>query len=371
MRNLSVIALLVLVFLVTEVHSTNWIGKLLKGLPIGLGCFFPPGDKIVLPYQLWDTFLFGFSQDKWFYFGAGDFIGNDGTETTNLLTGLKVAAKGKNSKTGKPAFTLSIPQEEDQTGDEIIPPGLDHVKWLAFMNHASTKGYPGFDALDNYELSFQTTISGQSYGNEKHPFGKNVKDVSSDLRLGAAAFNVIDFETFMVFDFFITNSKIYAFYERLPFGRGDVLGNYAAFSFQIPVADRDVDDFHNLKVSYDKSKGTVKWLIDNKVVFQVNKIGYLIDRKYMTLDHGGVETLVAPTQLDGGMGLFTLLDGSNPNGKGLVKLSSNPGEYYTPANGNASPSFVDNDSKATSRLWGQGAELKMRKMEILNIRTGF
>jgi len=370
MKKLSNILLFALVLFITEVRSTGWLGQLLNGLPIGLCRFRGNNDKTVPTYQVWDTFRNGFSEDKWFYFGAGSFIGDDGIATTSLLTGLKVVPKGTNPKTGLPAFTKTLAQEDDQNG-EIVPAGLDHVKWLVFMNHDSTKGYPGFDAMEKYELSFQATISGRSYGVEGHPFGNAVKDASSDLRLGAPCFNVIDFETYMVFDFFITNSKIYAFYERLPFGRGDVLGNYAAFSFQVPVAVRNVNDYHLLKISYDKSKGTVRWLINGKEVFKVDKIGYLIDRKYMTLDHGGVETLVAPDQLVGGMGLFTILDGSNPNGKGLVKLSSNPGTYFDPATGGPGPAFIDNESKEKNRLFGQGAELRLRSYEIFNIRTSF
>ena len=307
---------------------------------------------------IWDDFSKGFTQDKWFYFSAGPYVGDDGIVTTSNK-GLEVVSSGTNPITGEPAFTKTLAQEQENGG---IPGAVDHVKWLAYSNHLSSKGFPGFDAVSGKELSFETWISGRTYGTQTHPFGENVKD-PNDMRLASFAFNTMDMETFMVFDFFITNNQIYVFYERLPFGR-ETLGNYAAFSYKIPVAAREPDDVHKLKISYDKDKGVVSWFINNKKVFSVDKIGYHIDNKYLILDHGGEEHLVKPDQLVPGIGLFSLLD-AYENGKGLVRLSSEENFYYNPSLKNPTPlSFVDELSQESNRLFGQGAKLEVKQMNV-------
>lgn len=306
----------------------------------------------------WDDFSKGFSLEKWFYFQAGPYIGNDGIITTSNK-GLEVISSGINPITGEPAFTNTLAQENKNGG---LSGGIDHVKWLAYMNHISSKGYPGFDAVSGKELSFETSISGQTYGTQFHPFSDNVKD-PNDIRLASFAFNTMDMESFMVFDFFITNNQIYAFYERLPFGR-ETLGNYAAFSYKIPVAKRVPTDFHNLRISYDKDKGTVKWFVNNSEVFSVDKIGYKIDPKYMILDHGGAEQLVQPDQLVAGIGMFTLLDAFG-EGKGLVKLSTEENFYYHPLQRQTPLSFVDEQSLDSSRLFGQGARLNVKQVNVI------
>jgi hypothetical protein len=306
----------------------------------------------------WDDFSNGFSEKKWFYFNAGPFTGDDGIVTTSNK-GLEVVSSGINPKTREPAFTKTLAQEEVNGG---LPGGIDHVKWLAYMNNTSSKGYPGFDAVSGKELSFETWISGQTYGTQFHPFGASVKD-PNDIRLASFAFNTMDMESFMVFDFFMTNNQIYVFYERLPFGR-EALGNYAAFSYKIPVAKRNPADVHYLRIAYDKDKGTVKWFVNNSEVFSVDKLGYKIDSKYMIIDHGGIEELVKPDQLVGGIGMFTLLDAFE-DGKGLVKLSTAENFYFHPITRQTPLSFVDEQSLDSSRLFGQGARLNVKQVDVV------
>lgn len=314
---------------------------------------------------VWDDFQNGFTADsptaKWFHFGAGSFIGNDGIVTTDHQ-GLHVRAAGTNPTTGEPAFTLSVPLESQGDG---LPGGLDHVKWLVYMNHLASTGYPGFDAVPGRTIACEGWIRGAQYGVENNPFGTLVEDPNSDLRLASFAMNSCDFDSFMVFDFFATNNTIYAFYERLPFGR-DRLGNYAAFSHQIPVAHRTPNQQNHLKIEYDRSHGTVQWFVDGVEVFKVDKIGYRLPRSanYITLDHGGVEELVEPKQIDCGMGLFTLLDGYRPNELGLVKLSEQT-PYFDPSVGEPTvASFWDDYSAQSSRLFGQGASMDMLKTVV-------
>ncbi|MFD2078421.1 hypothetical protein SAMN05421678_11436 [Actinopolymorpha cephalotaxi] len=316
--------------------------------------------------RLWDDFKDGFTVGtptaKWFYFRAGSFTGDDGMITTGPH-GLTVVSPGRNSTTGDPAFTLTLAPDSRNGG---LAGGLDHVKWLAYANHTASSGHPGFDAVTGQVLSLETWLGGRTYGTRFQPFGGAVDDPDDDLRLASFAANLIDFETYAVFDFFLTNKTIYAFYERLPFGRGPALGdNYAAFSFQIPVAANHPRAVHHLRISYDRAAGTVRWYVDEEEVFGVDRIGCRIDRRYLTLDHGGEDVLLEPRQLACGMGMFTLLDGYCPTGTSLVKLGDGPTGYFDPNVGEPTPStFVDPSSLPSSRLFGQGARLDVRRVVV-------
>lgn len=318
--------------------------------------------------MVWDDFKDGFLANgpnddqpdaKWFYFNAGTiFVGDDGDESISHNDLLVLS---------DPAFISTVGQEFSEDNPFGLPGGFDHVKWLVYMNHLSSSGVPGFDAVPGQELACESWISGRTFGTENHPFGDAVDNPNDDLRLGAPAMNTIDLETWMVFDFFLTNEKIYAFYERLPFGRGPELGNYAAFSFMIPVGERNPNERHHLKIAYNKSEGTVRWLVDDHEVFRVDEIGHLIDRQYLTIDHGGDEPLefVSPNQLNCGMGTFTLLDGALPSGEALVRLSSAPDFYFDTNTGEPNPqSFIDENSLAGSRLFGQGVEIRVSKYVV-------
>ena len=316
-----------------------------------------------------DDFSAGFSADgsnaKWFYFAAGPYVGNDGIVSTSS-NGLRVVSSGTNPRTGKPMFTKTLGQEDDANDNPFgLPGGVDHVKWLAYTTHqSSTPGVTGYDASVGQVLSGHMRISGRTFGTQGHPFGRAVKTPNDDLRLASVAFNSIDFESWMVFDFFLTNERIYALYERLPFGQ-TADHNYAAFTYQIPLQERKAADVHDLRIAYDRSAGVVRWLVDGQEKFRVDKIGYRIDRKYMTIDHGGVEESVAPRQLNFGMGMFTILDGDLPSGKALVRLSNAPNFYFDPSQGEPTPqTFADEDSQASSRLFGQGAELRVQRVSV-------
>ncbi len=324
------------------------------------------------PYRItWDDFSDGFltsgPEARWTYLTAGPFIADDGIVTTSTK-GLRVVSRGTNPYTGEPAFVHTVSQEDDNGSG--LPGSLDHIKWLVYANHQASSGYQGFDAVPGHELSGETWISGRTYGTERHPFGGGVRNPDDDLRLASVAVSVSDPETSIVFDFFVTNKKIYAFYERLPEARA-TLGNYAAFSAMIPVAQRfSPVDQHHLKSCYDQARGVARWLVDDKEVHRVDRLGYRPARKYLTLDHGGVETLVKPRQLNFGMGLFSLLDGSLPGypEPGLVLLSNASSFYFSPLIGEpTAQSFLDEESLLSNRLFGQGAEMCMSRYVISSV----
>lgn len=314
----------------------------------------------------------------WFYFGAAPntlgpkspaFAGDDGIATGGA-NGLSVVSSGVNPNTGKPAFTKTVGQNDG------LPGAFDHVKWLVYANHLTyaDHGYPGFlTPPTGQELVCQSTISGQTFGTAPNPFHGAVTDPNDDLRLAAVAMPVIDLETYSVFDTFITNKHIYAFYEHLPFGRtslGGSLGEYAAFSSAVPIAKRNANSVDTVAFALSKdSQGNAvaRWLVNGVELHRVTNVGYRPDRSSMLLDHGGVQRSFSPNQIDCGMGMFTLLDGYGHGGTRLVRLTkaSDPPSYFDPSVGEPTPeTFVDDQSLPSDRLWGQGAALQVRDFTV-------
>jgi hypothetical protein len=317
-----------------------------------------PAGRTDPDHVIWsDDFSAGFSatgaQDKWVFVQGGGYTADDG-DLTFSADGLRVISSGSHPATGEPAFVQTIPNEANNLSG--LPGSGDHAKWIVYANHQASTGLQGFDAPAGKVLSVEATVSGRTYGTAGHPFGDAVADPEDDLRLAAAMLNTIDPETSTAFDFIITNKRLYAFYGRPNFARGH-LGDYASFANTIALADRTPDDRHHVKVAYDRSAGVVRWLVDGVEALRVDRIGYRLSRDSLNLDEGGRETLVQPRQLSVGMGLLTLLDGSWPTGKGLVRLSTG-NTYYDPATGEPDKQvFVDEESLDGGRLFGQGAEL--------------
>ncbi|MFE9562524.1 DUF6081 family protein [Streptomyces sp. NPDC006487] len=309
----------------------------------------------------WDDFRRGFdttgSDAKWQLTPTGDLPAGDGTPTTSAA-GLRVAASGTNPATGQPAFTYTTEPEPAGAG------AYDHLKWYAMANHTSTAGFTGFDTTPGQVLSCEAgNYSARTFGTGNHPFGADVSDPRTDLRLAAGTMSMYDLESSLVFDFFVTDRKIYAFYERLPTPGA----SYASFSYAVPVADRTPDQKHKLSVAYDRTGGAAVWKIDGAQVFKVDRPGHrLADRTHMVLDHGGREEDVIPRQLSCGLGLFNLLDAEGGNGRGLVKVSSEPA--YDPDRGAPyEQTYVDPASLRQNRLWGQGARIDVGRIGVSSL----
>jgi hypothetical protein len=314
-----------------------------------------------------DGFITTGPNARWIYLANGPYVADDGIVTTSKR-GLRVVSSGTNPHTGKPAFVRTLGQEDD-TGSGV-PGAQERVKWLANANHQASTGYAGFDATPGQELSCETWMSGRTYGTNGHPFGRQVINPNDDLRLAMAGLTAHDPETDALFEFLFTNERIYLSYERLTWERAN-LGNYAAFVYMIPVASRSPGDQHHFKISYDRAAGVVRWLLDGKEVYRVDRLGYrLPSREYMMLDHGGVESLMEPRQLDCGMGMYTVLDGALPgySDSGLVRLSSADSFYFNPTIGEPHPqSFLDNKSLESNRIFGQGAEFSMPRYVVSSV----
>ncbi len=263
------------------------------------------------------------------------FIADDGIASTSHQ-GLYIRTAGTNPLSGEPAFTKISSGEND------------HVKWMADAQHLSSNSMPGFDAVSGQELQINMWARGRTFGTRTHPFGNAVTNPDTDLRLATFAMNVLDSETGMAFDTWMTNNAIYPYYERLKLGGP---ASYAAFSSVFPPVPRTIDQQVKVTLAYNRAAGIVRWLIDDVEVARVSRIGLPAAEATMLIDHGGTPQAAAPRQLNCGMAMFTLLDGGlQPSGTGLVSLAP---PYTFPA------AFVGGPN-----LFGQGAELSVARFEI-------
>jgi hypothetical protein len=250
--------------------------------------------------------------------------------------GLHVRSGGTNPETRQPAFSKTAHGEDD------------HVKWMVDTRRLSSHGMPGFDALIDQELSISMRVRGQIFGTAAHPFARAVIDPETDLRLAAFAMNVIDYETGMVFDVWMTNGAIFPYYERLNLGGSTT---FQAFSSVFPPVPRRPEEWHQVTVAYDQGGGTVRWLIDDAEVARLKTIGLPAPDATLLIDHGGTPESASPRQLNCGMAMFTLLDaGWTPSGEGLVSL--------------APPYAFPTDFVGGPNLFGQGAELEVDLFEV-------
>lgn len=333
------------------------VAVLFAGVPAAAAAPTTRSATVVFSDDFRAGFDYGTPTARWLVPPRDDLPTGDGVPVTGA-NGLTVTATGTNPRTGEPAFVYTVAQEDDNgTG---APGTSDHGKFAALVNHVSASGAFGFDAAPGTELTCRTRLSARTYGTAGHPFGSHVLVHSADLRLASAAFIAVDQETGTVFDFFLTNNAIWAYYERLPRpGAG-------AFSYAIPVAVRTPSQEHELAIAYDRSAGVARWLVDGREALRLDRIGHrAFDRRLMFVDNGGPDEDVEPRQLACGIGLFTLLDGAGYDGTGLVRLSSTPNFYYSARLGEPRPQrFADEESRDASRLWGQGAQVRVREFAV-------
>lgn len=271
-----------------------------------------------------------------------------------------------------------------------IPVGNEHPKWLHY--YKETFCIPQYG-----EFRYEGVVSARQVipvDKVPAPFVSRIRNIKEDIRLATAGINMYDPDTWMVFDFFLSDQNIYAFYERLPFGKNvPPLGDYHAFSYAILVGSRTSEpesDFIRLAIGYSRETKTVTWYIDNKPVFFVNRIGLPLGDEYRILEHGGLSEVVDVEKLNVGFGTFSLLDMALPNNYArqltegdsvavsqLVQLEpvSAYRELYLGFTGEQRPILNPEGTFAVTlgefpddnrdiKLFGQGAILNVRSIQV-------
>src|SRR6185437_7243752 len=242
-----------------------------------------PADSELL---LGDKFEEGLDlEGTWQFYREDAFTADEAVGATSS-NGLGITSSGTNPITHEPAFATRGPIADEN----------DHLKWMAVTRNVSSNAYQGFDALPGHVLSCTMWAKGRTFGTDAHPFGLAVRDPQSDLRLAAFGMNSIDLETGMVFDVWMTNTRIYPFYERL-----NLTGaSYQAFSSCFPGVPRVPDRPETVSIVYDPSAGVVRWLINGTIAASVERIGLPSPDAALLINHGGTPERAAPRQLNFG-----------------------------------------------------------------------
>lgn len=240
------------------------------------------------------------------YFTNGFSNGDDAVVNYNAQGGYLNVNSGVGAGGFTKTWTSTLP---DPYG------GLDHVKYLVYRNQSYKLPTDGSEVIYSGNMSVE-----QQFGNVPLSMIEGVTNLASDIRIAAGALNVIDYETWLVFDLFVSNESYYALVERLPFGKpsfGGSLPDYHAYSHTVFLAKRERTspgtDFDTLSIAFNRKEGMARWMINGVEKFRVNNFGIPLDRTYRLLDHGGPDQVVELKQINVGFGTFTLLDMVNPD----------------------------------------------------------
>jgi len=167
----------------------------------------------------------------------------------------------------------------------------DNVKALIYSTAEFSPGERGL-------LTIGTEMRVTTSGTENNPWAADAGDV----RLGCGAFNTIDAKNLVVFDFFVSNSRIVPLYERLPFAQSED-NPYPAFTELIPISTPTAaGQWHRYAISYDHADDLAEWRVDGEVVAVRTSVGAPPGEKTL---------IVKIDSLKIGGGLFTLLGDLN------------------------------------------------------------
>jgi len=209
--------------------------------------------------------------------------------------------------------------------------GHDNVKALIYSTAEFKPGERGLMVVDA-EMRVTT------FGTEGNPYGAD----GGDVRLGCGALNTIDLRTWMVFDFFVSGSRIVALYERLPFGQSKE-NPYPSFTELIPVAvPTSPGQWHRYAICYDRANDRVEWRVDGTVVAERGPVG---------APPGERGPIVKVDSLKIGGGLFTLLGDLNNDRARQGDREKIPGL----------------DPLYQSCLFGQGASVEFKPFKIARL----
>ena len=138
----------------------------------------------------------------------------------------------------------------------------DNVKALIYSTAEFSPGHRGL-------LTVEAEMRVTTFGTESNPFAADAGDV----RLGCGALNTIDVKSFLVFDFFVSNSRIVPLYERLPFAQSKD-NPYPAFTELIPITiPETAGQWHRYAITYDRVNDRAEWLVDGEVVAVRTSVG--------------------------------------------------------------------------------------------------
>jgi len=315
--------------------------------------------SLVADWDFWYRYpiLYG-ADSNWHFYERGPFIANGGKFVMSKHGGLMNAAR----------FNTTVPQNPDLYAD--------NYKYLIFANQDIELNMHADTVFQWILKDAQTYLSIAP----QTPFPVQILNCpGQDFRVASNVIMVMDPETCFQFAYIITSDQVYAMYARLPDAR-DTVGNYAAFTFIVPVGYRLPGDQHKLKIIASQRQRTIRWQIGTRDVLRVVDVGRYLDRQYMTLDLGGGEQDIFPSSLYYGLGAMDFLNHYPgcfklcpdaeccfpPARQALVQTGSAQAlQQYNPIEGKpVNATFWDVAGRKQYRDWGQGAAATYRRLTI-------
>jgi hypothetical protein len=120
-------------------------------------------------------------------------------------------------------------------------------------------GTQSFPVPDNGSITFSCQMGAVTHNGDP-----------DDFRDGFASFNVLDFQTAMVFDFIATSSKIGVIYERLLIP--GITTQKEAFTEIIEVAKNEPAKLSHCQIRYSAQANQVDYLFGGKTVYSVKDL---------------------------------------------------------------------------------------------------
>jgi Family of unknown function (DUF6081) len=206
--------------------------------------------------------------------------------------------------------------------------GHDNVKALIYSTAEFAPGERGI-------VGVSTDMRVTTFGTGNNPYGVDAGDV----RLGCGALNTIDLKTWMVFDFFVSGSRIVPLYERLPFGINDA-DPYPAFTELIPIdTPTKQGEWHHYTIRYDRAGDRVSWMVDGETVAERDLVG---------APPGERGPVVKVDSIKVGGGLFTLFGDLKNDRRRAGDRAGIPGL----------------DPRYERTLFGQGARVEFKPFKV-------
>jgi hypothetical protein len=245
------------------------------------------------------------------------------------------------------------------------------------------------DVPKNADLVLEYEASVEVFNTDQSPYPKEITEVN-DFRLGFGFFLGYDPMSGLVNAWFLTNDRVYAVYCRLANYFDLPNSTWAKFTFVIPVGMRKPCDKHNLKTIYHGDKKQVSYRLEGKEVLRITKPGYYIDRDYLVVEEGGIESGVFPSKVLYGFGAGdyltaypackrsdTCCDCQYPSVRMALAYIGNRGGVadlvqYNPVVGQpvpasywySNPTGTPSPNEEMYYLWGQGADVHIEKLLV-------
>lgn len=303
----------------------------------------------------------------------------DNFDTFNLSNYIVINTDGTVSSSSYGTNICSSPFTATSAGPN------DHNKYLVYRNQI-------FSPEDDRNFVIQTIMTGKQTNICCPPFPPNmVPDPNIDYRLASSGQMNLDLDSLVEFGTIITNNVIYAYYGRAKLDQytnpqivnlitNQNLFGTASFINMIPIGG--ICDFNpcngcfDVSIAYNRCCNTLTWLLNGNNKLCVEYLGCKFDNKdFLVQDLGGNQFVSKMGRILVGFGTFSLLDAAiSPhstsqcfNPFGLVALRSCIEYFNVNRFGENQCFYVTEPDDQNCRLFGQGANLFLKKQIIYNL----